>query len=118
MTEMTEGIEVRRRHRCGNCKWFDGGNEPGPCRRHPPPPDPPVPMLLDQPPHGHSRFRELARVGEPATQFVYDMSESIDNEFRHPWVKPDDWCGEWAAASDEDWEPVPQAAGQREAGEL
>ena len=105
----SDGTILIRRNRCGNCKWFDGGREEsGACRRHPPPPHRPVLMLLERPPKNRAgkRFGDspTAYVGD---QFIYDVAENDAAEYRHPETNFDDWCGEWAAASedDDDWEP-------------
>ena len=38
---------------------------------------------------------------------VYDVAREHAAAERCPWTNPDDYCGEWAAASDDDWEPAP-----------
>ena len=107
---MTEA--VRRKERCGNCKWFDGDSASGPCRRHAPPPAPePVLMLLEARP-----FKAGTKFTVPYGTVVADVTrdhyicelpqQEHDAEFRHPWVSEDDWCGEWSAASVDDWEAV------------
>ena len=110
MNDSTTGSLVRRKQRCGNCKWFDGENgtgdqsDKGPCRRHPPPViDRVLPMLLPSSKSTESRFDPIIRVDDQAVYAVRAMDDA-DTEFRHPWVSGHDWCGEWTAAADDDWE--------------
>ena len=114
MGDETTVISEIRRNRCGNCKWFDGGpEETAACRRYPPPPHRPVLMLLQGLPKDRAgkplhQASPTAYVGD---QVVCDVAEENHAEYRHPWVSSDDWCGEWAAASEDDWEEVSRGAG-------
>ena len=80
MNDSTTGSLVRRKQRCGNCKWFDGENgtgdqsDKGPCRRHPPPViDRVLPMLLPSSKSTESRFDPIIRVDDQAVYAVRAM---------------------------------------------
>ena len=107
-TVIRDGTTLIRRNRCGNCNWFDGGPEDSAAyRRHPFPPHRPVLMLLEDPPKDRAgkpwQASPTAHMGD---RFIYDVAEDDAAEYRHPWTNFDDWCGEWVAASENDWEPA------------
>ena len=88
MTETDENTYDLRRKHCGICTWWDGergdtsAGDSGPCRRYPPPPIP------------------------PNTPPMHDRAA----EDRYPWTGGRDWCGEWTAATDDEFDTVTDSA--------
>ena len=112
MSDNAESVSEIRRQRCENCRWWDGGagewETPGDtaaCRRHPPERERAELMLLDSQPLYNGKRDSLSVVCEVGDKVVCDVARSYRAEHRHPWTGADDWCGEWAARTGDDWEP-------------
>lgn len=102
--------------RCGNCKWFDdeGATNPDPdsgaCQRYPPPPRREVLMFLSADPIDSVTGDKIGPVTRTADRSggIYNVAPDVAALYRCPWVGLNNWCGEWAAASVDDWEDIPE----------
>jgi hypothetical protein len=123
---MTEDV---RRHRCGNCKWWDGDNttgtgppsydrtNSGPCRRHAPQQLAPDALVQTSSPlvQVQGKTHEPDLIAKTHDSNLYAVPDDRDVEHgchRHTCAR--DWCGEWAQASAvDDWEEVDTGGPQR-----